>query len=71
MDGKSRFLKELLKILTDYLKIDVNYGINYQNDRNLFRGLCNQCLNLNDIDKMFYVLQDQLLSIEREEKKCN
>lgn len=65
---KRQILNELLKILTKYLKVNVNFGENYENDRYLFRGLCNQCLELKGIDEKFYNLQDQLLSIEREEK---
>lgn len=65
---KSQILNELLKILTKYLNFSVNFGKNYENDRHLFRGLCNQCLSLEGIDKSFYDLQDKLLSIEREEK---
>ena len=68
MNNKNQILNELLNILTDYLKININYGKNYLDDRQLFRGLCNQCLNLNGIDEKFYTLQDQLLTIERNEK---
>lgn len=65
---KYEILKKLLEILTKYLKIDVKFGEIYENDRFLFRGLCNECLDLKGIDKSFYTLQDELLSIEREEK---
>lgn len=65
---KNQILDELLKILSKYLKLNLDFGKNYEKDRNLFRGLCNQCLELEGIDKRFYELQDNLLSIEREEK---
>lgn len=65
---KTQLLNELLKILTNYLKINAKFGSNYEKDRFLFRGLCNQCLELDGIGEKFYDLQDELLSIEREEK---
>ncbi len=33
---KSKILNKLLQILTNFLKIDVNFGENYENDRRLF-----------------------------------
>lgn len=64
----NKLLNELLDILTKYLKIDVEFGDDYKKDRQLFRGLCNQCLSLDGINKRFYELQDKILSKEREEK---
>ena len=66
--GKPEILNNIMCILTNFLKIKVNFGKNYENDRQLFRGLCNQCLTLKGIDEKFYKLQDELLSLEREEK---
>lgn len=65
---KQEILNELLNILIKHLKIKVAFGKNYEKDRMLFRGLCNQCLTLKGIDEKFYEIQDSLLSIEREEK---
>ncbi|MDE6583025.1 MAG: macro domain-containing protein [Clostridia bacterium] len=65
---KRAILNDLMRILTNFLKIKVNFGKNYENDRQVFRGLCNQCLTLKGIDEKFYKLQDELLSLEREEK---
>ena len=65
---KYKILYRLLHILTEFKKIKVEVGNNYERDRALFRGLCNQCLDLSGIDKEFYTLQDMLLSQEREEK---
>lgn len=65
---KQKILDELLEILTKHLKISVDFSEDYQQNRRLFRGLCNQCLTLKGIDEKFYKLQDELLSIEREEK---
>lgn len=66
--NKAQILKKLLEILTKYLKIDVNFGKNYEKDRFLFRGLCNQCLSLDGIDEQFYSLQNQLLQLELKEE---
>ena len=65
---KTQILNKLLSILTLYLKINVKFGKDFERDRLLFRGLCNQCLSLEGIDDEFYKLQDKLLSYEREEK---
>lgn len=65
---KVNILFELLTIVKRYLKINIKFGKDYESDRRLFRGICNQCLNLNGIDDRFYQLQDQLLSMEKEEK---
>lgn len=66
---KSIILNKLLNILTKYLNLDIKYGNDYESDRYLFRGLCNQCLDLDGIDDSFYTLQDELLTIERNEKE--
>ena len=65
---KNAILNELLQIIAKYLKINIKISNNYTQNRQLFRGLCNQCLSLNGIDNKFYKLQDNLLSMEREEK---
>lgn len=65
--NKETVLNKLLKILSQYLKIEINLTKNYSRNRQIFRGLCNQCLTLYGIDKDFYTLQDSLLSMEREE----
>ena len=62
---KTHILNKLLSILTIYLKINVKFGEDFERDRLLFRGLCNQCLSLEGIDDKFYKLQDKLLSYER------
>ena len=65
---KRQVLNNLLNILANYLNLDLAYGQTYTQDRQLFRGICNQCVNLNGIDPKFYTLQDELLSAERDEK---
>lgn len=65
---KREILNQILHILTNHLKLNLSYGKDYERDRQLFRGLCNQCLTLNGIENSFYELQDELLSLEREEK---
>lgn len=65
---KTAILNELLEIIAKYLKINIKISNNYTQNRQLFRGLCNQCLSLNGIDNKLYKLQDKLLSMEREEK---
>lgn len=61
--NKKEILNELLNILKKYLKINIIFGENYEEDRLLFRGILNQCLTLKGIDKNFYILQDKLLKI--------
>ncbi len=65
---KRQLLNQLLDNLTAHLQVRVSYGTDYASDRRLFRGLCNQCLTLDGMDKNFYVWQDELLSRERDEK---
>jgi O-acetyl-ADP-ribose deacetylase (regulator of RNase III) len=66
---KREILNKLLSILTKFLQINADFGKDYEQDRRLFRGLCNKSLSLDGIDKDFYELQDNLLKIELEEKK--
>ena len=66
--NKKEILNELLNILKKYLKINIIFGENYEEDRLLFRGILNKCLTLKGIDKNFYILQDKLLKIELNEK---
>ncbi len=66
--NKNELLSEILEILTKHIKIKAYFGKDYEKDRQLFRGLCNQSLTLDGIDERFYELQDELLSIERNEK---
>lgn len=65
---KQIILNKLLDILTKQLKIKVEFGENYEKDRQLFRGICNQLPPMN-LSEKFYILQDKLLSIERDEKE--
>lgn len=66
--NKREILNELLKMLTTHLKLHEKFGDDYEIDRRLFRAICNVTLSLNGIDERFYLLQDELLSLEREEK---
>lgn len=66
--SNQELLNELLAILTKFLKVDANYGKDYQKDRALLRGLCNQQLHLDGIDERYYQLQDELLQRETQEK---
>ena len=65
---KHEILNKILKILSNYLKINIIFGNNYEKDRMLLRGILNQCLNLKGIKEDFYILQDKLLRLELNEK---
>lgn len=65
---KQRILNKLLEILTKFLKIDIDFGNDYDKDRMIFRGLCDQSLQLDGIGDEFYKLQNKLLLIEQTEK---
>lgn len=64
--GRNELVTKLLKILERKLHFTIKFT-DYEQNRKTLRGICNQLPPM-DLGEDFYTLQDQLLSIEREEK---
>lgn len=64
---KKELTKRLLLILGKRLNLSIKATDVYENDRHFLRGICNQLPPM-DLGKEFYILQDELLLLEREEK---
>ena len=64
---KEQILKKLLELLQRKFNLKINYG-DYNQNRQIFRGICNQLPPMN-MDKEFYELQDKLLGMETNTKQ--
>lgn len=65
---KEKLVDELLEILSKYFNKKIAISGNFNEKRQLFRGICNQSLSFEGIDKKFYTLQNELLLLEQKEK---